>query len=534
MSEFNAQQLEVINSNDRTILCLAAAGSGKTKTLLGRIARLVREGTDPRTILAITFTNAAAFEMKERYKKLPEFNLSPYVPEFRTFHGFCYSLIVKDPVVRKCLGYISIPEVCDESHYKKIRTTVKLALGIKVSDTKIDNGLLLRSEREQVELLNKAVSKELRKQNLITFDIICYGVCDLFVKDAPEIFKYKSQYKHIMCDEFQDTDKDQFKFLASFPATTNMLFTGDALQAIYAFRGCSNEFIKQLTLDPNWKTIKLFENYRSTTNICEFANKFTKYSKDEFRIEMHGQRDGDDVEVIHGSNINYDQAVDKKHLEILIEKLKTNRCESAVLCRTNKEVACVRSALADADIQVSARNKTGDTLNYLESTLSNQYFLDWISSKLEAKSYGDYIRLSAQVTNPDIQWFLQKYGNDDKVRYGAEKVIKIRQILNENLSVEEKFNQVTKLLRVKTKCEFNLEETATNKEIVISIRDQMQELEDAQIYVGTIHSAKGLEYDTVYVMGVNDSLFKLGTEEMNNLYYVSITRPKNHLVVFRR
>ena len=90
------------------------------------------------------------------------------------------------------------------------------------------------------------------------------------------------------------------------------------------------------------------------------------------------------------------------------------------------------------------------------------------------------------------------------------------------------------MLRVKTKCEFNLSDNATNSEIVINIRDQMQELKEGQVYVGTIHSAKGLEYDTVYVMGVNDAMFKLDCEDNKNAYYVAITRAKNHLIVFRR
>ena len=534
MDKFNPEQLEAINSNDRTILCLAAAGAGKTKTLLARIERLIKDGVDPRSILALTFTNAAAFEMKERYKQIPGIDLNN-VPEFRTFHSFCYSLIVKDQDVRSRLGYSKIPELCDDAHLKEIKTRVKLAIGCKLSDAQLEgDGYLSKSDQDQKQLYQKALIKEIKKENVITFDIMCYNVCELFTKKEPCVDKYKQKYKYLMIDESQDSDPKQFKFIASFPETTNFFLVGDVLQNIYAFRGCTNEFVKQLATDPNWKVIKMYENYRSTTNICEFANRFSKYSKDEYRIEMHGQRDGDDPEVIYGSYSTYEDPVDEEHLKKLVDRLKTSKCESAVLCRSNKECAAVRAALAAADIKFNSKSKSTDTIDILQSALSNEYMLDWLSSRLEPKEYGDYIRNSAQTSNPDIRWFLNKYGNHEVIRKPANKIIEIRKITSSNESPKIKFEQITKLLRIKTKCEFSGDENSTNSEIVKDIRDQMQEIEDTQIYVGTIHSSKGLEYDSVYVMGVNDRLFPLGTEEMNNLYYVAITRAKNHLTVFRR
>ena len=533
--DFNDQQLEAINCSDRLILCLAAAGAGKTRVLMSRVERLIREGVDPKTILCLTFTNAAAFEMKERFKQIPGLNAMNSMPEFRTFHSFCYSLIIKDPDVRSRLGYSKIPELCDDAQLKEIKAKVKLAIGCKLPDSALENdALLTREERDQKELFQKALIKQIKKDNIITFDIMCYNVCELFVKKEPCVDKYKQKYKYLCCDEMQDTDPKQFKFISSFPATTNFFLVGDVLQAIYSFRGCTNEFIKQLAVDPGWTVIKMFENYRSTTNICEFANRFSTYSKDEFRIPMHGQRNGDDVEVVYGSYSSYDQPVDESHLEKLIKKLQDNKRESAILCRTNRECACVKEALNDANIQFSARSKSKDTLNILDSALSNDYMLEWLSTKLEAKDYGDYIRSSAQVENPDIKWFLHTYSRHESINKAANKVIEIRNIMTSSDKPESKFEQVTKLLRIKSKCTFDGNDDTTNKEIIESIKTQIKDIEESQIYVGTIHSAKGLEYDTVYVMGVNDKMFQLGTEEMNNLYYVAITRAKNHLTVFRR
>lgn len=536
MEQFNKEQLQAIESDQRTILCLAAAGCGKTKTLLGRVERLIKNGIDPRSILCLTFTNAAAFEMVNRYKQIPGINLAAGNPEFRTFHGFCYSLIVKDTAVRERLGYSKIPTLCEDLEMKELRTKVKMSIGCKLSDAQLEKDVTLtRAQQEEKKLFQKALIKKIKEENVITFDIMCYNVCELFTKGEECVEKYKQKYTYLFCDEMQDCDPKQFKFIASFPSTTHVFMVGDVLQAIYQFRGCSNQFIKQLTVDLNWQVIKMFENYRSTNQICEFANRFSTYSKDEYRIEMHGQRDGDEPEVIYGSNSSYDCPVDEDHLSILIEKLQNNKCESAILCRTNRECAAVRTALSDAGIEFTSRSKSTDVIDILESALSNEYMLGWLSTKLEAKEYGDYIRLAAQSTNPDIRWFLGTYGNHEIIRKPAEKIIEIRSITsNSALKPSEKFEKITKLLRIKTKCEFKGDDTSTNKEIVTSIRDQITELQEAQVYCGTIHSSKGLEYEAVYVMGVNDFLFPLGTEEMNNLYYVAVTRAKQYLTVFRR
>lgn len=534
-TELNDEQFEAAYSDERTILCLAGAGCGKTKTLITRVERLVRQGTDPHSILALTFTNAAAFEMKERYKKLPGLDISKGVPEFRTFHSFCYSLIIKDTVIRERLGYSKIPELCDDSTMKELRTKVKMAIGCKLTDAQLENDVLLsKKDAEDKKIFQKALIKEIKKENVITFDIMCYNVCELFEKDEECTHFYKQKYKHVIVDEFQDSDRRQMKFVGSFPATTNFWFCADALQCIYQFRGTTNEFVKTLSTAPGWKVVKLFKNYRSTRQICEFANNFSKYASDNYRITMEGQRDGDEPQIIYGSMASYHEPVDRDHLKQLIDMLRSDKRESAVLCRTNKECAAVRTALSDADIKFSSRSKSTNTVDLLNSALSNDYMLEWLATKLEPKSYGDYIRLSAIVENPDIRWFLSLYGSQDPVKSLASKVIEIRNITSSNEAPASKFEKIAKLLRVKTKCTFMGNDSTTNREIVESIRDQVQELEESQIYIGTIHSAKGLEYDAVYVMGVNDTMFKLGSEEMNNLYYVAITRAKNKLVVFRR
>ena len=146
--EFNPEQLEAINSNEDAILCLAGAGAGKTAVMVNRIARLVKEGTSPEFILALTFTNAAALEMRERYSRLAGVSTSSNaMPEFRTFHSFCYNLIIHDKNIREKLGYEKIPQVCDDAEYTKIRKEVVLALGLKLTEDEIKAGHSYNKEK---------------------------------------------------------------------------------------------------------------------------------------------------------------------------------------------------------------------------------------------------------------------------------------------------------------------------------------------------------------------------------------------------
>lgn len=532
----NTEQQFAVDCNDAKILCLAGAGAGKTKTMIARIVRLVNDGADPKRILALTFTNAAAFEMKERYKLTPNLDISRGVPEFRTFHSFCYSLIIKDLAIRQRIGYAQIPSVCDDAEFKEIKQKVKLQLNCKLTADQLDGeNLYTRSERDQYDLFKKALIKELRTQNVITFDIMCYNVCELFDRNDPVVASYKDKYLHLIVDECQDTDAKQARFVESFPSTTNKFLAGDCLQNIYAFRGCTNEYLKGLIASSEWTVIRLFTNYRSTEEIVEYANRFSKsYADPRFRVDMKALRSGDNVVTTYGSYTNFNHPVCEDHLDKLVEYLNQNKNETAILCRSNREVAAVKERLTEEGIQFSSKAKATDSLNYLDAALSNEYMLEWLSTKLDAKDYSDYIRLSTIVPNPDIRWFMGIYGNRDAVQKASEKVMKIRTIAVSDVSPKEKFEQVAKLFRVKTKCEFKGDETTTNRQIIEMLRDQVQELEDCQVYCGTIHSSKGLEYDTVYVMGVDDKLFRLDEEEMNNLFYVAVTRAKNHLYIFRR
>lgn len=532
MRKLNEQQQQAVDSNSSKILCLAGAGAGKTATMIERISRLVKDGVPPLSILVLTFTNAAAFEMKERYKQS---HINEVIPEFRTFHSFCYSLIIKDKAVRTALDYIAIPTIADEGAIKRIETEAKMQCNIKLPQAKIEGSVALtQQEQFELDLYKKAVKRLIRQKNIITFDILCYDVGELFVRNDPSILKYKDQYSYLFVDEFQDTDPKQIQFLNSFdPKSTHFYFCGDCLQNIYQFRNCSNETIKKLAKDGSWEQIKLFQNYRSTREICSFANKMSTYADEEYRIEMNGQRDGDKVDVVYGAHSTWTKLIDDDHMDHLLERIDSlNGEDAAILCRTNKEVDYVCHVLTENEIPYVTGKRNVDSIHILKSVLDNEYMLDWLATFLSAEKYSEYIRLAAQVENPDIKWFANTYGQTPKINERGKKIVAIRGILNKAGLGMSKCADILKELDIK---DIVLEDVPEEKsEIVHYLIEEIEEAQSSELYVGTIHSSKGLEYGTVFVMGVDDKSFPLSKgEEMLNLYYVAITRAKNHLVVYR-
>lgn len=524
----NKEQQQAITSKSDRILCLAGAGAGKSFTLLERISNLVNNGVMPSAILALTFTNAAGAEMRERYERT---HVGQLTPQFRTFHSFCYSIVCRDPAIRSGLGYESIPNIASESEEKEIIEKAKVQCNISLSaDQLAHREDLTKREQFQAELFDKAVYRLLRQDNLITFDKLNSEVADLFAADHISTKPYKQQYKYIFVDEFQDTDSHQIKFLNSFPET-NFFCVGDCLQNIYSFRGTSNEYIKALSNSPGWEKIKLFTNYRSTNQICEFANNFSKsYANDSYRIEMQGTRDGEKVvtKIVDGPS-RY-EAINTDSIDDVLKELEKLSGTTAILCRTNKENNEIVSYLKNKGIEYTSSRDT-KVLHIVEAAVSDKYMIGWLASYLTSDKYGEYIRLSVQHPE-DLNWFLKTYSNNTKISKDATKINTLRKIATDPTPIEKKLKDVEKLLKLSS-IEVP-DRDLFGAEFLEYIKTQASEIKSSELYVGTIHSVKGLEYDNVFVMNVNSYCFKIHKdEEMSNLYYVACTRARNRLFVYK-
>ena len=185
----NKEQQHVVDSNAKQILVLAGAGTGKTTVLISRVARLVASGVKPTSILGLTFTNAAASEMRERYKRICK---TTDTPMFCTFHAFCYSLIIQDTAVRNAIGYKGIPDIAKDADLKRIEMSVKAQCGVKLSHDALMRNTEPASLKGamQYRVFRKQYEKKLKQENLITFDIMCYEVGKLFVDNIPCIRQY--------------------------------------------------------------------------------------------------------------------------------------------------------------------------------------------------------------------------------------------------------------------------------------------------------------------------------------------------------
>lgn len=525
----NKEQTEVVNSNASKILCLAGAGTGKTHSMISRINRLVNEEkVIPMSILVLTFTEAAAFEMEGRYKRNSKVSLSP---TFCTFHKFCYSRIINNLGIRRKLGYSEIPKVVEDSEYKSIITKLKMKLGLKISDKKLfGKEMLSMKEQYEYNVLQKALTTELKRQNLITFDLMCYEVCELFVNDDPLIQQYKNKYKYVFVDEFQDTDPKQYKFICSF-TNSSLFVVGDIQQAIYGFRGADSSIIKSLADSNEWTTIKLVHNYRSTKQICDFSNNICKLGgdiKEQYVIDLEADRNGPEVKSLYTD-------VSLKYL------LKDNLLKSgmagttAILLRTNAEVKMIRQILDNMRIAYTTNsNKDEEIESILKCCIDEDFALSYLSSKLDSNTYSEYMRLTVYDDDEYNKFnkFIELYGNHYAVAKYYSTIRSIKSLLNHyNKTPYQKCLDICNKLNIYStniKLEGN-----TDSEIINAVLLATKSNESYNIYVGTIHSSKGLEYNNVLVFGVAGSKFKLTNEENRNIYYVACTRAKDNLTVFR-
>lgn len=523
--KLNCEQQRAVDSKANRILCLAGAGAGKTQTMISRIVHLVESGVAPESILALTFTNAAAFEMKERFQKLSN---STNCPEFRTFHSFCYSLLASDMSVRMGLGYTQVPMIADTAALKQIEKTCLTKLGIKQTYQALSRSTSPK-DQDTLKVYNKAFYQEMKARNLVTFDRLCYGVCEMFKENKPYIQRYKKQYQYIFVDEFQDTDPRQWEFVSSF-TESSLFIVADALQAIYAFRGADSSIVKELSTDPDWEVIRLTKNYRSTKAICEYANGNSKYADDNYRIVLCPTRGkGQPVDIVpkttKGSHI------DPRAFSDIIDDWKARKSGTgAILCRTNSEVSDVCDLLKDKGVAYTSSRTVEEAQHILQSLNDDEHALEWLLTFLTAEKYAEWFRVDSLVEDADASAKLSRLLSDYKSVYSIRsrwaKITTARSIVSDEENVDVMTEKLSKLLNVDLQCS-----SKDKGEAIQELREQLAEAQSSSLYVGTIHSSKGLEYDAVYLMNVGSSSFKLDEESEKNLFYVGITRARDRLVV---
>ena len=362
--QLNSEQLKAVNHTDGPMLVLAGAGSGKTKVLTSRIANLIENGVSPYNILAITFTNKAAKEMKDRVERL--IGSSANNIQISTFHSLGLKILKEN---YNLLGYERNFTIIDSDDVltiiKKIMKDLNMAkerynpreLRSKISSAK--NEMMDVASFSKVEFDSNVVEvykrylKKLKNGNSVDFDDLLILPIRLF-KNYPTILEdYQDRYKYILIDEYQDTNEAQYvlsKLLSS--KYRNIFVVGDNDQAIYAFRGANYKNILNFEKDyPEAKTILLEENYRSTKTILNAANSVIKNNRERKNKNLWSNNDnGEKIKYRVVSNEKEEAAFVGTEIKELISKgIKEE--DIAILYRTNAQSRVIEEEMLKKNIK---------------------------------------------------------------------------------------------------------------------------------------------------------------------------------------
>ena len=588
LNGLNKEQREAVMHIDGPMLVLAGAGSGKTRVLTNRIGYLIENGINVENILAITFTNKAAKEMKERVLKL--IGNEGYSIQISTFHSLGLRLLKEN---YSKLGYKSNFVILDSDDtltvVKKIMKEMNLnpkfynARDIRNKISSAKNELMSVSEFAKLEFDQNIVkvfekyNKKLVINNSVDFDDLLLLPIKLF-KEYPDTLRYyQDKYKYVLIDEYQDTNEAQYIFSKMLCNNhKNIFVVGDNDQAIYAFRGANYKNILNFETDyPDCKVILLEENYRSTQNILDAANSVIKHNKQRKDKNLWCNND-------IGSKVKYVKTDSDKdectYVSKTIKELRDNGVQyedMAILYRTNAQSRLIEEEMLKNGIPYKI--------------VGSFYFYN----RKEIKDLLCYLRL---INNTDDDVSLLRVINTPKRGIGEKTLDNLGNIANINgvslfeaidsgkelafknliLSMREKCENVTltdmveivlndsglredlasdKSLESEIRLE-NLEEfksiTKSYEEEygVISLNDFLNEIslvsdisehQDGtnKVNLMTIHAVKGLEFDNVFVIGMEEGIFphynsiNEGTmaaiEEERRLCYVAITRAKKNL-----
>ena len=590
LDTLNEQQKKAVTTTEGPLLVLAGAGSGKTKVLTTRIAYLIKEkGIDPDSILAITFTNKAAKEMKDRVVNI--LGPSAYGIQISTFHSFGLSIIREH---YEKLGYKRNFTILDSDDSLTMIKKIMRELNL---DTQIYNPRSIRNiisgnkngmvdsngyEKfvhtefdERVLQIFKKYEKSLFEGNSLDFDDLLLLPLVLFKKNPAILQQYQEKYQYILIDEYQDTNEVQYLLTKMISAKyKNICVVGDESQSIYSFRGANYRNILNFEKDyKNPEIILLEKNYRSTQNILNVANNIISNNTQKKDKNLWTDNEEGPKVVYHQSYNEKDEAlyvVDK--IAELLEK-GVNERDIAVLYRTNAQSRVIEEAMLRTNIPYKIvgsvyfynRKEIKDLIAYLKvihNTADNINLLRVINVPRRGIGAKTIERLSdsAYLNNTSIY---------DAIKDGKELIFKniieeIREVmgdltltelvdlvleksgLNQSLSLEKTIESEIRLenlreFRTITK-EFeerhgiiSLEEFLYEISLVADIEEYKNN--DNVVTLMTVHSAKGLEFDYVFIVGLEEGIFPHMNssdstdeiEEERRLCYVAVTRAKKAL-----
>ena len=602
LEQLNDKQYEAVINTDGPCLVIAGAGSGKTKVLTHKIAYLMNEkNVKPWNILAITFTNKAAKEMKERVEKLVgEASNDMWIG---TFHSICVRILRKyidrigfessfiifdtsdqKTVVKQCLKQLEIDDklLTDKSVLYEISNAKNEMLEPEQYALRTNGDF----RKEKIASVYKLYQSKLKENNAIDFDDIINFTIKIMLENPDVLEYYSDKFRYVLVDEYQDTNKAQFTLITLLAGRHgNITVVGDNDQGIYSFRGADITNILNFEKDfPGSKIIKLEQNYRCTQNILDTANNVIKNNETKYDKKLWTQNDRGDLAKIYRGDTEYDEAsYIAEQINHLRRTEKYNYSDFAVLYRMNAQTRSIEDILRREDIPYKIvgglkfyeRKEIKDIIAYLRliQNTSDNISLSRIINEpkrgIGKTSLENVEALSAQTgaSMYDIIKKADEYGLGrvyinsrefiDQIEYLKAKKdeILISELIKETLNKTgytkalEQENTVEAENRIDNLNEFltvamEFEEESADRSLeeflegitLSSDLDNVEETDDS-VTLMTLHSAKGLEFPVVFLIGMEEGIFpgykSIGEqkelEEERRLCYVGITRAKKNL-----
>lgn len=603
LSMLNPEQRKAAETLEGPVLILAGAGSGKTRALTCRVANLIDHGVNPYSILALTFTNKAAKEMKERIVAL----VGDQAEEawISTFHSTCARILRRD--IEK-LGYNRSFAIYDDDDQKSVLKEIYKTLNIddkfippqevkaKLSDAK--NKLMdtdewfrqsPRDRRSQlIHDIMFAYQERLKTLNALDFDDLLVKTLELLANHPPVLESYRRRFLYVMVDEYQDTNTAQYELIRLLTATSrNLCVVGDDDQSIYGWRGADIRNILDFEKDyPDAVVIKLEQNYRSTSNILDAANQVIAHNQGRKEKKLWTVKGtGEKIHLYCGGDERDEAAWVANHIKKLPAGFRTG--DVAVLYRTNAQSRVLEEMFMKAGIAYKVfggqkfydRKEIRDILAYLRVCVNAS---DDISLRriinVPKRSIGDstVIELSDYAMKNEMPLYTALFDIPDTLGTRARKNVsdfgmlmmeltelkeelpleEFVQTLIDKTGLEEQYAKEDTdeaRTRIENMREFmgaihefavasetpTLEAYLENVALVTDL-DRSEEERDF-VTMMTLHSAKGLEFPVVFLVGLEDGIFPGNRsieddnrlEEERRLMYVGITRAQKILYLSR-
>ena len=602
LKELNDKQYEAVVNTEGPCLVIAGAGSGKTKVLTHKIAYLIKEkGVKPWNILAITFTNKAANEMKERIVGL----VGDVAGDIwmGTFHSICVRIL------RRFIDRIGFETSFIIFDTTDQRTLVKNCLRDLNIDDKLFNERAVIAEisnaknemltpemyrartngefrKEKIADIYVLYQKRLKENNAIDFDDIINYTIEI-LQDNEDIREYYcDKFKYVLVDEYQDTNKSQFTLVTILASKyKNITVVGDNDQGIYSFRGADISNILNFEKDfPGTKIIKLEQNYRCTGNILKAANSVISNNEVKYKKELWTQNEEGNLPKVYQAEDEYDEA---RYIVEQIEHLKREEYykynDFAVLYRMNTQSRAIEDILRRENIPYKIigglkfyeRKEIKDIIAYLrliQNTNDNLSLRRIINEpkrgigktsldKIEAISNDTGIPMYEIIKRADEFGLNRVFINSrefinvieelkakkddmnisDLIKETLRKSGYIKALENENtIEAENRIENLDEFLTVAIEFEEEEAENGLSQFLEgITLSSDIDDLDEDADYVTlmTLHSAKGLEFPVVFLVGMEEGIFPgyksisepKELEEERRLCYVGITRAKEHL-----